>query len=125
MNRQEYQELFIDELANDKDFQRIQVPVDALPGESEIEAWFRWMEEQGLVDIDEYGSLMVIDREAIRAVDPNMLKILDAFIKADTYARLDMMEEAGLIYTSVDDDGNIVRIVTATGDLVVVEDETD
>lgn len=123
MNQQEYQKLFIDALSQDEDFDRINVPVDVLPGENDVEAWFRWMSEQDMVEFDEYQSIIIKDANKIKSFDPNMLKILKVFIKAETYARLDMMEEAGILYTSVDEDGNIVRIIAATGETVYIEDE--
>lgn len=125
MNRREYQELLIDALTQQEDFQRIEVPTDQQPGENETEAWLRWMAEQDMIEFDEFNSLVIKDAKKIKEFDPNMLKILNVFIKADTYARLDMMEEAGIIYTSVDDDGNIVRIVASTGDVVYLDEDDE
>ena len=123
MNRQEYQDLLIDAIVLEEGWKQIEVPADPLPGETDMETWIRWMLEEEMIEIDEYDCIVIIDADKIRAHDPNMLKILQAFGKADTYSRLDMMEEAGILFTSVDDDGNIIRVLTSTGEVIHIEED--
>lgn len=125
MDRQEYQEILLDVLSHEEGFKRIEVPVEVEPGESDQEAWFRWMIDQHMIDFDEHGTLFIVDKEKIKNFDPNMLKILNALIKADTYARLDMMEDAGILYTSVDPDGNIIRVIASTDEVLYIEEDDE
>lgn len=117
MNYEEYAELFTRALMLDDDFHQIQIPVVPLEGETDHEAMYRWLFDQGIYY--EENDVVKIDRELAEAFDPFLLKILDTQHMAMVSADIDSLEEKGYVYSSVDEDGNIVYGLTELGKAMV------
>lgn len=123
MNSQEYSELMIDMLKLDPDWAPIQIPAVQLPGESEEDTTTRWLFEQGMVIVNDDDRVMIADREKIISFDPNLYKILCIMMQAQLYEDLDRLEEKGFIYTSVNENGDIIKVIEQTGEEIIIEDE--
>lgn len=114
MKFEEYQDLYMRALQLDSDFKEIEIPVEVSPGESPTEALLRFLEEKGFIEIfDDFFN--IIDREAIIKFDNNLMKLLDAICMSNAMAEMDQFEEKGWVYTSVDDEGQIIYILTEEG----------
>jgi len=98
----------------DDDFHKITLPIEPLPGEDSEEAMIRWFIEKGiLIPVGEKGVL--IDEEKANAFDPNLGKVLHAMILAETDTALNQLEQEGLIYSSVDENGELIYFLTDAG----------
>lgn len=107
MNFEDYQEIYVEILKLDEDFNTIMLPVDLQPGEDESEAFYRFLVSEGFIETNG-DNWKIKDREKIKEFDPNLLKILDAMIMSNVYAEIDRLLELGVVYMTVDEDGNIV-----------------
>jgi hypothetical protein len=114
MTEDEYREMYAQALSLDEDFAPIDIPIDQLPGEEIADTLLRFLEEEGMIVMND-DVFVIPDRQKIADFDPNLLKILDAIWLSETYATLDSLEEMGLVYTSVDEDGNIIHSLTEAG----------
>jgi len=114
MKSEEYQEIYADFLRLDPDFKPIVIPIDPLPGEEWEDTLLRFLIAEEMVTV--HGNAIYLsDRDKIERYDPNLLKVLDIIFKSNAQAELDALEEEGMVYTTVNDDGEIVYELTALG----------
>lgn len=115
MDAELYREMMVNDLKADTSFETVNIPVDALPGESDEDAAERWLYEQGILFTDESGAVFV-DAEKATAFDPNLLKILKAVFEPEVLSVLDSLVENGLVWAGVDEDGEAVYGLTDAGE---------
>lgn len=113
MEIQGYFELYIQILISDPEFRNIEINCEPLPGETEEEALFKWLLENEIIYLIE-GSIFVNEEKAFQ-YDPNLLKFLEALIRAEAQYTIDSLEEKGLVASSVNSNGEIVYFLTSTG----------
>lgn len=114
MDAEVYREMMINNLKADESFSTVEIPVDLLPGETEDEAAERWLYAQGILSNDENG-MVRIDREKADAFDPNLFKVLNAVFEPELLSTLDSLVESGMIWQSVNDEGEAVYGLTQDG----------
>lgn len=114
MKFEEYRDLHVQLLHLDEDFETIELPVEINEGELPEEALIRFLASQNLIEIE--GEVFRIpDREKIVALNPSIMKLLDAVMLASAYAELDELADKGLVYMTADDEGNICYELTDLG----------
>lgn len=114
MKYEEYQELYTSMLKLDPEFAPVDIPIDPLPGEQWGDTVLRFMVQEGMIVI-EGGEFFMADPDKIIAHDPNLMKVLDVIYRAYAMANLDELEEMGLMYTTVNEAGEIIYELTEQG----------
>lgn len=114
MNHEEYSEIYIQMIKLDEDFKPVIIPIDPLPNESPYETILRFMEGENMV-IRNGEDIIVTNEQKIIDYDKNLMKIIDCIWLSQQNAIYDSLEEIGLMYTTVDENGNIVRELTDAG----------
>lgn len=104
----------------DDDFHAIEIPIEPEPGEEMGDTVARYLLEQGVLTEDEDGYR--VDLEKAEALNPNIKKFLETILLAETDYYLSKLEEEGLIYSSVDGEGNIIYNLTEAGSKYMNED---
>jgi hypothetical protein len=121
MNYEDYKAMYNQILRLDKEFDTVVLPIELKQGESEDEAFLRFLVEEDFVETK--GDLWRIkNREKIEKFNPNLLKVLDAMVMATVRAELDELIELGYVYMTADEEGNIIYELTEAGE-AYVEDE--
>lgn len=115
MNHEEYQKLYADALRLDNEFETIVLPVEVQEGETPDEAFMRFLVSEGLIETQGEDKWRIPDREKIRNYNPNLLKFLDAIVMASVHAEMDELIEAGFVFMTADEEGNIVYELTEEG----------
>lgn len=113
MNDQEYFDLYTQMLFNDPGFEPIDIPYEQLPGESEEEAIFRWLLDNGILYL--VNGAVFIDAVVAEAYDPNLLKFLEALAMAEVQKTLDELENKGLVASSINAEGDLIYFLTPNG----------
>lgn len=108
-----WEEIYFDALNLDEDFV-LRIPIDPLPGEAEEDTAFRYFKQEGILIGDDDDNLFV-DFARADEVDSNISKFFEASRQAEFSTTLDQLETDGLIFSSVDEQGNIVYILTDEG----------
>lgn len=121
MKYEDYREIYADALKLDDDFETVILPVEIEEGETQEEAFLRFLLNEDLVEVDE-EHWRIKDRGRINEYNPNLLKVLDAMIMASVMAEMDSLIEMGYVYMTVDEEGNIIYELTETG-LAYTEDD--
>lgn len=118
-----WDEIYSDELALDPNF-NIEIPIDRMPGE-EAEDWMlRYFYEAGILTGDDPENLL-INWKLAASIDENYVRLFEAMQKAKVQETLDELEDDGLVYTSVDKQGNIVKGLTKEGKRYAKQLQTD
>lgn len=115
MNYDEYQKLYADALRLDKEFETVVLPVEVQDGETPDEAFMRFLVDEGLIETNGPDKWRITDRDKIRDYNPSLLKFLDAIIMASVHAEMDELINAGLVFMTADEEGNIVYELTEAG----------
>lgn len=109
----DWSELHIQDLREDPDFD-IKIPIDPLPGEEDEDTFFRYLRLEGILTGEDEDDLFV-DYERANEVDPNIARFLMACQLGDIDNVLHDLEEQGLLYSTIDNDGEFVWGLTEKG----------
>jgi hypothetical protein len=101
------------QLKLDPDFKLV-IPIDPLPGETEEDTIIRYFVQEGVFVVREPG-IYDTDVERAKELDINIYKLIQAFKAAEFAETLEMLEQDGYAYTTVDSDGNIQYGLTPEG----------
>lgn len=112
-------ELYLDALRLDPDF-RIDIPIDPLPEEDVSETIMRYFIQEGIFFGDPDGRGYV-NFERAEEVDPNIAKLFRAIQAAEIAEMADTLEEDGYIYTSINEDGEMIYGLTEAGKKYIEE----
>lgn len=101
------------QLKLDPDF-KLEIPIDPLPGENEEDTIIRYFVQEGIFIVTAPG---VYDTNAERAkeLDINIYKLIKAFEAAQFADTMEILEQDGYAYTTLDSDGNIQYGLTPEG----------
>jgi hypothetical protein len=124
MKYEEYQKIYAAALLLDDDFETIKLPIEVKDGETQDEALLNFLVEQGFIETKGKDLWRIKDRSKIEEYNPNLLKFLDTIIMSTIYSELDEQIDAGLVYMTVDEDGNILYELTEKGKKENTEDWT-
>jgi hypothetical protein len=124
MKYEEYQKIYAAALLLDDDFETIKLPIEVKDGETQDEALLNFLLEQGFIETKGKDLWRIKDRSKIEEYNPNLLKFLDTIIMSTIYSELDEQIDAGLVYMTVDEDGNILYELTEKGKKENTEDWT-
>lgn len=114
MNREDYQNLFLDAIRLDiSEPLKVEFEIDIKPGEEDVDAFMRFLTEMGIMIPN--GSHYDFDLKKAEEYDPNLKRILEAFLQAEAHYQVDQLVQDGLVYLTADDDGNIVFEYTEEG----------
>ncbi len=113
-NREDYENLYLQALMLDDDFEAPIIPLDIREGEDSGEAFARYLVDLGILTEVEEG--YHIDYEKADAYNPNLSKFLATIAQAEADYYLNSLEEQGYIYSSVDENtGEIIYGATEKG----------
>jgi hypothetical protein len=122
MKYEEYQRLYAEALRLDEDFETIKIPIELKDGQTQDEALLSFLVEKGFVETKGKDLWRIKDREKIKEFSPSLLKFLDAIIMSTVYSEMDELIDAGVVYMTADEQGNIVYELTEEGKKQVNED---
>lgn len=120
MNYEDYRNMYNQVLKLDKEFDTVILPVEVEPGESEDDAFIRFLIESDFIE-SRGDQWRIKDRKKIEAFNPNLLKVLDAMIMATVRAEMDELIDLGFVFMTADEEGNIVYHLTEAGEKYVEE----
>lgn len=108
-----WSEIYLGQLKLDPDFQLV-IPIDPLPGEDEEDTIIRYFVQEGVFIMTEPG---VYDTDSNRAkeLDINIYKLIKAFEAAEFADTMEVLEQDGYAYTTLDSEGNIQYCLTPEG----------
>lgn len=109
----DWSEFHLAQLREDPNF-NIDVPIEPLPGEDEANTFFRYLREQNVISGDDEDNLQV-DWERAEELDPNIARFLMACQLGDVDNILHDLEQEGLLYSSVNDNGELIWGLTEKG----------
>jgi len=118
-NTEDYYDLYVGALKLDKDFSTIELPTEPLPGEDPEDAMIRWLIEEGI--FIPVGDSFKVNEEKAEAFDPNLAKVLRAMIQAEVETQMRELEQQGLIFSSVNKDGEMIYGLTDAGEQYATE----
>lgn len=122
MKYEEYQKMYAEALRLDEDFETIKLPVEIKDGETPDEALLNFLVEKGFVETKGKDLWRIKDRDKIRDFNPSLLKFLDAVVMSTVYSEMDELIDAGYVFMTADEDGNIVYDLTEEGKKHLNED---
>lgn len=121
MNRDEWEDIYFGALQMDPDYTPPVIPIDVGEGEDWGEAVTQYLLDKGVWTEVEDGFLTNFERA--EEIDPNLKKFLQALTMAEQAYCLSELEAEGYIYSTVNEDGELVYGITDAGTRYV-EDET-
>lgn len=114
MNREDYQELFLEAVRLDiSEPLKVEFEIEIRPGEEDVDAFMRFLEEQEIMILN--GQQYDFDLKKAEEYDPNLRRILEAFLQAEAHYQVDQLVQDGLVYLTADEQGNIVFEYTEEG----------
>lgn len=113
MNRDEWEEVYFGALQMDPDYVPPVIPIDYDEEDDWAEAVTTYLIEQGVWTEVEGGFLTDFTRA--EELDPNLKKFLEALALAEQHYCLSELEDDGYIYSTVDENGEIVYGITDAG----------
>lgn len=122
MKYEDYREMYNKALLLDEEFSTVNLPVEVEDGESEDEAFLRFLVGKEFVEL-KGDQWRIINRDKIIEYNPNLLKILEARIMAAVRAEMDELVELGFVYMTADEEGNIIYELTEAGKDYVENDD--
>jgi hypothetical protein len=101
------------QLKLDPDFKLV-IPIDSLPGEDEEDTIIRYFVQEGVFIVTGPG---IYDTDAKRAkeLDINIYKLIKAFEAAEFAETMEVLEQDGYAYTTLDNAGNVQYGFTPEG----------
>jgi hypothetical protein len=108
-----WSEIYLGQLKLDPDF-KLEIPIEPLPGEDENDTIIRYFVQEGIFVVKAPG---VYDTNAARALelDINLYKLIKAFEAAEFADTMEILEQDGYAYTTLDSEGNIRYALTPEG----------
>lgn len=113
-NREEYENLYLQALMLDDDFEAPVLPLEIKEGQDPGEAFAEFLVDRGiLVEVEEGYH---INYEKAEEYNPNLSKFLATVAQAEADYYLDKLEADGYIYSSIDPDtGDMIYGATEKG----------
>lgn len=108
-----WSEIYLGQLKLDPDF-RLEIPIDPLPGENEEDTIIRYFVQEGIFIIKGPG-IYDTDIERAKELDINIYKLIKAFGAAEFAETMEVLEQDGYAYTTVDSAGNVQYGLTPEG----------
>ena len=108
-----WSEIYLGQLKLDPDF-KLEIPIDPLPGEDEEDTIIRYFVQEGIFVIKGPG---IFDTNAERAkeLDINIYKLIKAFEAAEFADTMEVLEQDGYVYLTLDNEGNPQYALTPEG----------
>jgi hypothetical protein len=108
-----WSEIYLGQLKLDPDF-RLEIPIDPLPGEDEEDTIIRYFVQEGIFIIKGPG-IYDTDSERAKELDINIYKLIKAFEAAEFADTMEVLEQDGYAYTTLDSAGNVQYGLTPEG----------
>lgn len=122
MKYEDYREMYNKALLLDEEFNTVILPVDIEDGETEDEAFLRFLLEKEFVEC-KGDQWRIINRDKIEEYNPNLLKLLEARVMAAVRAEMDELVDLGFVYMTADNEGNIIYELTEAGQAYVENED--